>query len=389
MKNLELRCASYLREYFQVDLVELSKEIPPIPMQFKNKLKVILGTLGGLRFHVVYSYDDIIFAQGTRYLFNKLLSRLSDYPILFVIDELKRSTILELTERKIAHIVPFERSYIPELMVHQDKPPKNHIKQFPTGKLGILPTNIVVRFLDGAIPRTFTTADIQVKVSKASISRCIKELHDVGLIEVEMVGRSYQMKFLHSRQKIWEARESLLAKLASDVYQVPKSAIRKPTVLAGESALSIYTLLSPPQVPCYAVVMDNNARKDVAITSNTINKISMDFVNEQIGPGAEDFAIFPYHFNEISFHSKKQGLNKIPEMIELQVFPYAPMAKAFRDVEVISPIVLSLSGYQERDPRTRTSFEELNEKVLESLVQLDQQDLNKEYDNNGCQIATF
>ncbi|MFA0173184.1 hypothetical protein AB4424_24710, partial [Vibrio splendidus] len=82
------------------------------------------------------------------------------------------------------------------------------------------------------------------------------------------------MKFLHSRKKIWEAREYLLAKLASDVYQVPKSVIEGPTVLAGESALSRYTLLSSPQVPCYAVVMDNDARKDFAITSNTINKVS-------------------------------------------------------------------------------------------------------------------
>lgn len=351
MKNLELSCADYLEEYFQVGLFELSKETPPVPMQFKNKLKVILGKLGGLSFYVVYTYDDIIFAQSNRYMFDKLLSRLNDYPILFVIDELKRSTILQLTEKRIAHIVPFERSYIPELMLHQDKPSKDNIKLFPSERLGILPTNIVARFLDGVIPCTFTTSDIQVNVSKASISRSIKELQDVGLIKAEKIGRSYQMKFLHSRQKIWEAREYLLAKLASDVYQVPKNVIEGPTVLAGESALSKYTLLSPPQVPCYAVVMDNDARKDFAITSNTINKISKYFIKE-----------------------RRSGWEEFQEEIELQVFPYVPMTKAVRDCEVISPIVLSLSGYKDREPRIRTSFEELDEMIFERLVQLDQQD---------------
>ncbi|HIF9465994.1 TPA: hypothetical protein ACX6SF_002441 [Photobacterium damselae] len=351
MENLEFSCTDYLGEYFQVGLFELSKETPPVPMQFKNKLKVILGKLGGLSFYVVYTYDDIIFAQSNRYMFDKLLSRLNEYPILFVIDELKRSTILQLTEKRIAHIVPFKRSYIPELMLHQDEPPKENIKLFPSEKLGILPTNIVVRFLDGVIPRTFTTSDIQVTVSKASISRSIKELQDVGLIKAEKIGRSYQMEFLHSRKKIWEAKDYLLAKLASDVCQVPKSFIGGPTVLAGESALSKYTLLSPPQVPCYAVVMDNDARKDFAITSSTINTVSKYFIRER-RPNKEEFQ----------------------EKIELQVFPYVPVTKAVRDCEVISPIVLSLSGYKNREPRIRTSFEELDEMIFERLVQLDQQD---------------
>lgn len=359
MKNLELSCADYLEEYFQVDLVELSKDTPPVPMQFKNKLKVILGKLGGLSFYVVYTYDDIIFAQANRYMFDKLLSRFNEYPILFVIDGLKRSTILQLTEKRIAHIVPFERSYIPELMLHQDKPPKDNIKLFPSLRLGILPTNIVARFLDGVIPRAFTTSDIQVNVSKASISRSIKELQDVGLIEAEKIGRSYQMRFLHSRQKIWEAREYLLTKLASDVYQVPKSVIEGPTVFAGESALSRYTLLSPPKVPCYAVVMDNDDRKDIAITSNTINKVSKNTINK----------VSKYFIKE-----RILGWEEFPEEIELQVFPYAPMTRAVRDCEVISPIVLSLSGYKDREPRIRTSFEELDEMIFERLVQLDQQD---------------
>jgi DNA-binding transcriptional ArsR family regulator len=351
MKDLEFSCALYLKEYFQVGLFDLSKETPPVPMQFKNKLKVILGKLGGLNFYVVYTYDNIIFAQDNHYMFDKLLSRLNEYPILFVIDELKRSTILQLIERKIAHIVPFERSYIPELMLHQDKPPRENIKLFPSERLGILPTNIVARFIDGAIPRTFTTSDIQVDVSKASISRSIKELQNVGIIEAKKIGRAYQMKFLHSRQKIWEAREYILASLASEVYQVPKSSIEVPTVLAGESALSRYTLLSPPSIPCYAVVMNNDDRKNFAITSNTINNISKYLIKE-----------------------RRTGWKELLEEIELQVFPYAPMTMMVRNCEVISPLMLSLSGYKNKEPRIKTSFEELDDMIFDKLVRLDQQD---------------
>ncbi len=351
MKDLELSCADYLEDYFQVGLFELSKDTPPVPMQFKNKLKVMLGKLGGLNFYVVYTYDDIIFSQSNRYIFDKLLTRLNEYSVLFVIDELKRSTILQLTQRRIAHIVPFERSYIPELMLHQDKPPKDNIKIFPSDKLGILPTNIVARFLDGAIPREFATSDIQLNVSKASISRSVKELQNVGLIKAEKIGRSYQMKFLHKRQKIWEAREYLFSSLASDVYQVPKSFIEGPTVSAGETALSRYTLLSPPRVPCYAVVLDNDARKDFAITSNTINKISKYFIKE-----------------------RRSGWEELQEEIELQVFPYTPITTVIRDSEVISPMMLSLSGYKNKEPRIRTSFEELDDMIYKKLISLDQQD---------------
>lgn len=354
MNDLELNCADYLNQYFQVDINELSKDTPPAPMQFKNKLKIVHGKLGGLNFYVVYTYDNIIFAPSNRYIFEKLLSRLNEYSILFVVAELKRSTILQLTEKRIAHIVPYERAYIPELILHQDKPPKDKIKFFPTERLGILPTNIVARFLDGAIARIFSTSDIQLKVSKASISRSIKELQDVGLIDVEKMGRAYKMKFLHNRQKIWEARHYLLANLAADVYQVKKSFMNSYTVLAGESALSFYTLLSPPKVPCYAVVMDNDARKDFAITSNTINKVSTYFMQ-----------------------ARKLELDVSREGIEVQVFPYTPITNIIRDYEVISPIMLALSGYKDKEPRIRTSFEELDDRIFEKLVSLDQQDFEE------------
>lgn len=353
MVDLESRLNDYLKQYFHVSLFALNEDVPPVPMQFKNKVKIVLGKLGGLTFHVVYTYDDIIFAPTNGYLFDKLLKRLDEYPVMFVADELKRSTILQLTEKRVAHVIPFERSYIPELLLHQEKPPKENVKTFPKKRLGILPTNIIARYLDGVIPRTFATSDIQLNVSKTSISRSIKELQDCGLIEAEKIGRSYKMKFLYNRQKIWEARDYLLADLASDVYQVPRNFIEGPNVLAGESALSKYTLLSPPKVPCYAIMMDNDSRRSFAITSNTINKISEYFLKEQ-----------------------RQDWEKFQEHIELQVFPYEPTTEQRRDGNMISAIMLSLSGYKNKEPRIRTSFEELDDIIYEKLARLDLQDFD-------------
>lgn len=351
MAELELRLCDYLEKYFHIRLFELNEAIPAVPIQFKNKIRVIIGKLSGLKFNVVYTYDDVIFSPNNSYLFEKLLERLGAYPTMFVVDKLKHSTIQLLTEKMIAHVIPFERSFIPELMLHQERPLKEKINSFPTERLGILPTNIVSRFLDGIIPRTFGTSDIQLSVSKTAISRSIKDLQNSGLIEAEKIGRSYKMRFLYKRQRIWEARDYLFANLASDVYQVPKSFIEVANILAGESALSKYTLLSPPKVPCYAIVMGNDSRKSFAITSNTINKISKYFLDNYL-PSREEFL----------------------EYIDLQVFPYEPITEKIRGNNIISAIALSLSGYRDKEPRIRTSFEELDEIIYKKLILLDLQD---------------
>ncbi|EGQ7654816.1 hypothetical protein ACVD2U_004135 [Vibrio parahaemolyticus] len=347
MSAFESNVNHYLEEFFGASLLTIEEPTPPLPIQLKRKLHVRVVKLNGLYFYVVETPDDKLFQKNNIILFEKVLDRLTHYPVLFIAKGLNQRAIIELTRRKIAHIVPYERAYIPQLVLHQDSPPKKRAFSFTDDMLGILPSNIVARYLDGSLPRTFSTSDISIDVSRASISRSIKELENAGLISRSMHGRKSEIRFKFRREDIWDSKEDLIAPLASEIQTVPKDLLGNKSILSGESALSMYTLLSEPNKPCYAIYLQNQDRVSYAITTSTIKALTSVYFQESHKSWADE------------------------EEVEIQVFPYSPVVKEIRGRTVISEVMLALSGYKRGEPRIQTSFGELEEKILNKLKTLD------------------
>jgi hypothetical protein len=179
------------------------------------------------------------------------------------------------------------------------------------------------------------------------------------LVDIRKNGRVNQIRFLISRKDIWDKREEIFPQIASQVITVPKRFCLDFDILAGESALSVYTLMGEPQRECIAMYFRSSQRYAMAINQSTLNGVAISHLTkiaETLGYSSEDM--------------KYQDWNE--DVIDIQLFPYKPTFNELRDRQVLSPIFLSLSAGSKRDPRIKNSFNELFENIKTKLMTLDE-----------------
>jgi len=89
-------------------------------------------------------------------------------------------------------------------------------------------------------------------VSAMTITRAIRQLEETGLISTYKQG---VMKIIISecagRELFEKAKQYLSSPIKRRLY-IPKTEVDSSLLVAGESALSIYSMLNPPRVSCYA-----------------------------------------------------------------------------------------------------------------------------------------
>jgi len=85
-------------------------------------------------------------------------------------------------------------------------------------------------------------------------SRATREIAGTGIADVQLVGRSRQLKFVHGPQETWERiRPRLRSPVKRTVWALsPASEQIPPARQAGLSALAAQSMLNAPRTTCYA-----------------------------------------------------------------------------------------------------------------------------------------
>ena len=238
--------------------------------------------------------------------------------------ELKTRNMSLLRERKLGYIVPGYFCFIPEMLLHHS------VQRIKSAPLSIFATTIVMQYLESQLTTQFFANDLILFGSKMSKSRAISELEERKIIEISKYGRTNRITFLKSKLELWSARKSLLSPICTKIITVKKDLIdfSLDHTFCGETALSVYTLLTPPKRKCIAM--------DKWIYDDEFYKSEIHHVNDS-------------------------------QLIDIYIYPMNFKTDRIRENRYISPIALILSGLKPSDERAFSSYKELEDMITDRL----------------------
>jgi hypothetical protein len=337
------RIEVFLKKSFAAEFDLRVNHVASVPFQLRNKVNVRGCCINNVAFTLVELRDEKLLSKSSRGLLNKLVMENSDRPLIFISRSFNRDSLVTLRELNLGYIAPNLDIYIPYFFLMTSSPKlTSHEAEGPLKKFATL---IVYAYLMGKVNRVFRSVDVIKSASRMSRSRALTELEQRGIVEVEKIGRENRVFFTKTRCELWKQRDKLLAPLSNSVERIPSEFVYPSFdyLVGGESLLTRFSLLSPPEIPCIAVFKytPEYAFIKERMLENPDYKSMMNFY----GPDLTD----------VYFYDK--------DLKELQ-----------DDNECLSPIILALTNIPLSDERVSLSLSQLTEKIGVGLVLLDEKD---------------
>lgn len=323
--NIIEKTKKYLLNQFGASLSTIDQiESDKLPIQLRKSIRVSISLINAIEFFIVELNDERIFSSNGQLFLKKLEDNLSERPIIFIAEELKTRNMSLLRERKLGYIVPGYFCFIPEMLLHHS------VQRIKSTPLSIFATTIVMQYLESQLTTQFFANDLILFGSKMSKSRAISELEERKIIEISKYGRTNRITFLKSKLELWSARKSLLSPICTKIITVKKDLIdfSLDHTFCGETALSVYTLLTPPKRKCIAM--------DKWIYDDEFYKSEIHHVNDS-------------------------------QLIDIYIYPMNFKTDRIRENRYISPIALILSGLKPSDERAFSSYKELEDMITDRL----------------------
>lgn len=158
-----------------------------------------------------------------------------------------------LVEKRVAFISPGAQFYVPEAFVDLREtysselgPSPEHMS--PTSQVVILAALLGHEVNDASL----TQLAERYKVAIMSMSRAFDELEALELARPHRVGRQRRLSLRFGGGDLWRAVEGRLQSPVRKIRSVTGELPLNEAVLAGESALAQYTMLTEPRIECRA-----------------------------------------------------------------------------------------------------------------------------------------
>lgn len=200
-------------------------------------------------------------------------STLNGHVVVLLTDVLSSPNRQRLIKQGVNFIVPGNQLFIPELGTDlreyfRSAVPRSHEQLTPAAQALVLAT-LLGENLNGQTPKSLAE---RFRYSSMSTGRIVDELKQHGILDVAIVGRERHIAFVLSGDDLWRTLRPLfqspvrahrLVRSFREIGNLP---------LAGESALSDYSNLSPPLNEVRAV----SARQWKAL----VNRCDLQFSDE-------------------------------------------------------------------------------------------------------------
>lgn len=174
--------------------------------------------------------------------------------VAFATDHMSSTFRARLVAQGIPFAVPGNQLYIPQLATdlreHFRAPDKARGDRLSPAAQVVLFDHILRRRHEFTTP-SLRAADL--RYSPMTIGRAFDELAQRNLATIEWRGRSKMLHFKADGRTLFESCRTLLRSPVRGVHAVVFEGATPPMQLAGESALSALTHLSPPLKPTYAI----------------------------------------------------------------------------------------------------------------------------------------
>lgn len=295
-------------------------EADQFPLYLRSGKKYFLLHIGGVEC-VLIEADEKNFSLPT---FRKQMAKLPGQPehIVLCFKHLESRQRKALIEARIPFIVPNNQVYLPFLgVVLQER--MKPVKADPE-KLSPAAQMILLYLIYGPDVQPIRKIDLakRLELSAMNVTRAVQELEALELVTVEKIGRSDYVSAVGSGKSLYERALPYMIDPVQKRLYVQKADMFAEFPMAGEYALTTYSMLNGPQIECKAI-----SRKKYKELDGT----------EEIDPAWS---------NNLDY-------------IQLELWSYDPRPlAAYHAVDVIS---LALSLRENKDERVEQAVEEMME----------------------------
>jgi hypothetical protein len=176
-----------------------------------------------------------------------------DGDVVYITQTISAFNRIRLIEHKVPFIVPGTQMYLPDLGLDL----REHVEKVRIKTETISPATQVVILdalnYDRREPRNVNQLAGMLNYTPMTITRVMDEITDLGLGNIQTVGRQRQLAFDIPKKQLWEkAQNSLMNPIFKKVY-VQGVVQGKDVPVAGLSALAEYSDLAEPEVKTLAV----------------------------------------------------------------------------------------------------------------------------------------
>ena len=347
MKSLLADALKYIESSFLIDANFLQDIGESLPFQLKKNATLSIASIEGREF-MMLAAENPYQLESNNFIHLKRLDSKTSLPLIIVVSELTPALKKISKQLRTGIIVPGRYVSMPSLMLQSESIDTGQERWVDTeSSYGIIPSYLVSYYLSGYFDDGFNSAEVLdlLDISKMAFSRAVKELLSQRVISETSQGRSSHFRFTDSRKSIWNHHRQRVSPLSTGFVPVEKEELASKNIfLAGESALSKYTLLGAPSKPFIGMCMSDRDRYMRPITPATMK-------------GDYFFKILNVIDSEMYHYHLSVG-NAM-----LQIFPYQPLIKN----GVLNKVFLLFSRFSTTDLRVKSSYSELEEQVYEEL----------------------
>ncbi len=176
--------------------------------------------------------------------------------ILLLLDHVPNAIRRQMVERQIGFLAPGAQLYVPEALLDLRERATTTTAIAPVDKISPTTQLVLLAILQGVAleDEHLTELAERFHVSIMSISRTLDELEALQLAKARHVGRQRRLRMLLGGYELWEAIQKRLQSPVRKVRIVSGRVEDHIAPLAGESALSRYTMLATPRVETRAIL---------------------------------------------------------------------------------------------------------------------------------------
>lgn len=257
-EKLRHTAESYARGAFDIDLKLEQIQLSALPYYIADRYRLWRGEMfgRGCLFMAVRPSET---PEGPGELARNRDVVLKQWPtdlVILVFETLTPRRRKKLVGDRFAFMVPSAQLFIPELLMEfrERSPAKTAMRAperfSPTTQLVVVAA-LLRQDVEGA---NATALARRFGVAVMSMGRAFDELQAAGVVDAERIGRERTLHLKIDGRVLWRVAEH---HLQSPVRKVRRVAIphpeRFPGLVAGESALSLYTALASPRTQTLAV----------------------------------------------------------------------------------------------------------------------------------------
>lgn len=317
-----------------------------LPFQLKRVATAYVINIEGSEF-LFLSCSELSMININNYLNLRRVKDKANLPIVVVLKAIDLETKRFFKVNNIGWIVPGRSSYIPSLLMNYTALNKNEFHDISESNkpFGIIPSYLIAYYLSCDLPLNFSAADLvhKMDVSKMAISRALKELLSANIIQEVNSLKPKVYEFCIERKTLWLKYRDRISSLSTSFMPIlVEKTVGYDVFPAGESALSYYSEMLPPNQVQIGVCMGHLDRYLRPITPATIDG--------------------DYFFKSMGFLEENHSVTDDGRVL-LQIFPY----KVVLEDIYLNKIFLALSKTNKNDLRVKSTFLELETDIVNTF----------------------